>query len=184
MKKKLLILGIVLAMVAALVIPTAVFAAPTTTQAPTTTTVVVTGLDAAPTVSFTAPGAINLDNSSGMMTAGWNTGTGTPGAVTLTQGTSGTATYTITAVGASNMVNGSSTPLQNYLLIGNTSTSGGWFIANGGSGSVDGYSFSGTLTYTGPASGSLPFFADQYVTPTDALGVYTDTITFTATCMP
>jgi hypothetical protein len=150
-------------------------------------TVTVSGTDAAPTVAFTAPSGIDLDNqTTGMMSAGWNTTQATQsGTVTLTEGTSGAATWTVTALGAANMVNGSSTPLQNYLLIGNTSLTGGWFIANGGSGSVDGYSFSGILTYSNNTlTDTLPFFADQYVTPTDALGVYTDTITFTATCMP
>ena len=147
------------------------------------------GTDAAPTVAFTAPSGINLDNqTSGMMTAGWNVAQATnSGSVTLTEGTSGTATYSITALAASPYMNNGSINLQNYLLIGNSSLTGGWFIANGGSGSVDSYSFSGTLTYSGKTAGaavSLPFFADQYVTPTDALGAYSDTVIFTATCMP
>jgi hypothetical protein len=191
MKKKLLILGIVLALVAALVVPTAVFAAgpPTTTQAAITGTAVVTGTDAAPTIAFTAPGAVDLNNGSGMMVAGWNSAAAiTPGNVILTEGTSGTASYSVTAENVTTpYMNNGSVNLQNYLLIGNASLTGGWFIANGGTGVVptpSGTSYSGVLTYTGNASGSLPFFAAQYVTPTDALGNYTTTITFTATCMP
>jgi hypothetical protein len=190
MKKKLLVLAVVLAMVAALVVPMAVSAAPpTTTQAAITGTAIVTGTDAAPTIAFTAPGAVDLNNGSGMMVAGWNSAAAiTPGNVILTEGTSGTASYSVTAENVTTpYMNNGSVNLQNYLLIGNASLTGGWFIANGGTGVVptpSGTSYSGVLTYTGNASGSLPFFAAQYVTPTDALGNYTTTITFTATCMP
>jgi hypothetical protein len=134
-----------------------------------------------------------------MMMAGWNVATGGAGSVALTQGTSNTATWTVTAAGASNMVNGSSTPLQNYLLLGNSNGSGAsWYIANGsvtqywvptvinaGSSDTAVYSAAGPLTYSGQTlSASIPFYAAQYVTPTDALGVYSDTITFTASCIP
>jgi hypothetical protein len=150
------------------------------------------GTDAAPTVAFTAPSGIDLDNGSGMMVAGWNATQATnSGSVTLTEGTSGTATYTVTAEDTvTPYMNNGSVNLQNYLLIGNISLTGGWFIANGGTGIVptpSGTTYSGVLTYNGNTAGApvaLPFFAAQYVTPTDALGNYTATITFTATCMP
>jgi hypothetical protein len=197
MKKKLLILGIVLALVAALVLPTAVFAATITTQAPTTTAIVVTGTDAAPSIVFTAPSAINLNNTNAMMMAGWNVGSSSnPGTVTLTEGTSNNATWTVTAVASSPYMNNTSVNLQNYLLIGTAATSQPWYIANGSptsynvptalsAGGSTVTSTAGPLTYSGQAlNATLPFFAAQYVTPTDALGNYTATITFTASCMP
>jgi uncharacterized repeat protein (TIGR02543 family) len=163
----------------------------TTTTTSGTNTVKVTGTDAAPTITFTAPSGIDLNNNSGMMVTGWNAAQATnSGSVTLTEGTSGTATYTVTAESTSPYMNNGSVNLQNYLLIGNTSLTGGWFIANGGTGVVptpSGITHSGVLTYNGSTAGTpvaLPFFAAQYVTPTDALGIYTDTITFTASCMP
>jgi hypothetical protein len=200
MKKKLLILGIVLALVAALVIPTAVFAAPpTTTQAPTTTAIVVTGTDAAPTVTFTAPGSVNLNNTNDMMMAGWNVATGGAGSVALTEGTSNNATWTVTAESSSPYMNNTSVNLQNFLLLGNSNATGAsWYIANGsvtqywvptvinaGSSDTAVYSAAGPLTYSGKTlTAPIPFYAAQYVTPTDALGNYTATITFTASCMP
>jgi hypothetical protein len=168
----------------------------TTTTTTNTETVTVAGTDAAPTVAFSAPSPVTLNNGNGMMLAGWNVATGGAGSVALTQGTSNNATWTVTAAGASNMVNGSSTPLQNYLLLGTAATSQPWYIANGSptsynvptalsAGGSTVTSTAGPLTYSGQTlSATLPFFAAQYVTPTDALGVYSDTITFTASCMP
>ena len=134
------------------------------------------------------------------MMAGWNVATGGAGSVALTEGTSNNATWTVTAVSSSPyMTNGSSVNLQNYLLLGNSNGSGAsWYIANGsvpeywvptainaGSSDQAVYSASGPLTYSGKTlNASIPFYAAQYVTPTDALGNYTATITFTASCMP
>ena len=165
MKKKLLIIGIVLAMVAALVLPTAVFAASITTQAPTTTAIVVTGTDAAPSIVFTAPNNINLNNTNDMMMAGWNVGSSSkPGTVTLTEGTSNNATWTVTAVASSPYMNNTSVNLQNYLLIGTAATVQPWYIANGsptvytvptvlnaGSSDTAVLSTAGPLTYSGQA---------------------------------
>ena len=164
----------------------------TTGQAAQTGTSIISGTDAAPSIVFAAPGPVDLDTG-GMMVAGWNIAGNDTGSVTLTQGTSGTASWTVTATGASNMINGAETPLANYLLLGNTdatppnSSGSNWYIANGGSGIVagsGGWGYSGTLTYNGKATGNISFYAAQWVVPTDALGAYTDTITFTASCMP
>ena len=168
----------------------------TSGQATQVATALVFGTDAAPTVAFSAPSPVNLNNGNGMMMAGWNVATAGAGSVALTQGTSNNATWTVTATGASNMVNTASTPLQNYLLLGTAATNQPWYIANGSStvynvptaltaGGSAVTSTSGPLTYSGQAlNASIPFYAAQYVTPTDALGVYSDTITFTASCMP
>jgi uncharacterized repeat protein (TIGR02543 family) len=161
----------------------------TTTSTAPTGIVVVNGDDVAPTVSISAPINFSLDTGNGpnatpMMVAGWNTvASPNAGAVTLVQGSSEKAVYTVTAQSGSPYMNNGSTNLQNYLLIGQ-STSGPWYIANGGSGAVQGTNYSGILTYTGTLTGSLPFAADQYVTPTDAQGNYTATIVFTASVVP
>jgi hypothetical protein len=75
--------------------------------------------------------------------------------------------------------------LADFLLIGQ-STSGPWFIANGGAGTVEGTSYSGALTYSGNGlTGSLPFAVDQFITPSDSTpGTYSITITFTGSVAP
>ena len=99
-------------------------------------------------ISLTAPSAILLGN----FKAGWNTGNSTAsGSVTVTPGTSGLTNWTVTAQSASAYMTSGSTSLSDYLLIG-TSNSGPWFIANGGTGTVEGTSYSGALTYTGSYS--------------------------------
>jgi parallel beta-helix repeat protein len=160
-------------------------------------TVTVSGLAVGPSVTMSAPGSFNLNGTNGAMGAGWNTGTAAPGNVTFTQGTDGAGTWTVTAQsGSPFMTNGTGTPLTDYLLIGKTSISGPWFIANGGSGTVGGTGMIGMTGLSGPISGALTyngsaltaplnFYAAQFITSSDTtLGNYTNTITFTATCMP
>jgi len=108
---------------------------------------VVTGTFVGPSASITAPSGIGFGNF--VPTWNYTPLSTTPGSVTV-NGSAGTAHWTVTATGYQYLTNDgtpSGTPLSNFLLIG-SSTSGPWFIANGGSGNVptpSGTPYSGAL---------------------------------------
>ena len=149
-------------------------------------------------ISLVAPSNVDF----GTFKLGWNIVTSaTPGQISVTFGTAGSVSYTVTAEtisGQPSLVRSqpSSQPLDNCLLIGNTSTSGPWFVASGGTGVVQGVPYSGALIYSGvlsgPAGGTatadLPLFWAQYITQDDATagraGDYSTEITFKADCKP
>jgi hypothetical protein len=192
MKKKLLAFAIVAALVAVLAIPMAVSAA---SPLPTTTTVAVGGADAGSTVVLVAPSGITLGTADTAFTAGdtvylqpgWNTGTATPGSVTVL-GSTGVDPWTVTAVGSFGMTGTPSGTLGDPLLIGTSTASGAkWYFADGGTGadpsSVDSVTPStATLTYNGSTAATINFAAAQFMGANDAnapAGSYQDTITFT-----
>jgi len=175
-------------------VPAGTFTATLTVNSPVmgigTGSSVVTGTFVGPSASITAPSGIGFGNF--VPTWNYTPLSTTPGSVTV-NGSAGTAHWTVTATGYQYLTNNgtpSGTPLSNFLLIG-SSTSGPWFIANGGSGNVptpSGTPYSGALNYSGTTSStSLNFAAAQYIAPSDAsvpTGVYSDTITFTLSIMP
>jgi hypothetical protein len=156
---------------------------------------VIAGTLAGPTASITAPSNIAF----GTFAPGWNVETATPGEVTV-GGSAGAANWSVTAENTSNqpyLMNGANT-LTDYLLLG-SSTSGPWFIANGGTGTYGDTGLTGNTEHTGTltgaltynnvggASASLPFAAAQFITPNDAnnpAGSYTNAITFTVSITP
>jgi type 1 fimbria pilin len=173
--RKILFLGLILALLAVVAVPAVAFAA-------TTGGTDVTGTFVAPTLSITTPDSADLVFPD--FVQGWNyAGPGTL-LVTFSQGSSQYTGWMVTALGDANMKDGA-TPLSNYLLIGDGI---GWLIANGGGpASIDGGTYGpGTLTYTGAAGVNLPFSfnAAQWIVPSDSAGTYTDTITFTASMTP
>jgi len=177
--KRVLFLGLVLALMAILAAPAAVFAAPPPT--PATGTTDVGGDYVAASLSMNAPDALSF----GTFVQGWNYAGPSIGNVTFIQNSDTQYTgWMVTALGDANMKDGS-TPLSNYLLIGDGVS---WLIANGGGPAlIGGNSYGpGTLTYTGGPGTLLPFSfnAAQYIVPADVAGSYSDTITFTASVTP
>lgn len=179
--RKIAILAIVAAVIAMLALPMAV-------SAQTTDGTVVSGVMVQASVSISVPDNLQFNN----FVAGWNIKNweafdpNNSGNVTVTPGTSGIISWTVTAQGPAYMAH-SSTNLTMPLLIGN-STSGPWSCADGtSSGDVHGTNYSGTLTYSGTdATHQFDFAAAQYIETSDAnvAGAYTDIITFTASCVP
>jgi hypothetical protein len=107
-----------------------------------------------------------------------------PGTVTVTPGTSGATSWTVTAASDGGYTGrmwsaGLSRLLNDQLLISDTGSP--WYNADGSGGN-------GTLTYTGTANpGSLPLKAAQNIVQADidaGVGSYSIVIVFTATCLP
>ena len=155
--KRILTLGIVLALMAALLIPAMVIAVPPATE--------VTGSIVEATITIAAPSAIGFGN----FTFGDNEKqSATNGTVTVTPGSRNTpdVPWTVTANDTANggfMKNGA-TPLASKLQIKGTGS-----YANADTG----------ITYTGTGNGVLPFWAKQNVVNSDPVGTYSITITFT-----
>ena len=188
--KKLLILGLVLALVAIVAVPVAASAAGGNTG-----TVTVNAGVVGPTISIAVPNTLPL----GTFAAGWNVNDWTnngqnssnQGTLSMVPGTDGITSWTVNAHGGANMNNGSIS-LADPLLIG--PTNGAWSCADGTSpGAVHGSNYSGVYTVTGStASGTFDLWAAQYLESQDAQnvansktsGTFNDTITFTATCSP
>jgi hypothetical protein len=171
--KKILFLGLVLALLAVVAVPVAAFA-------DTTGDTEVSGTFVAASLSVTAPDPLNFGN----FVQGYNYAGPSVGNVTFDPGSSAETGWSMTALGNSTMFAPGPIYLNNYLLISADDST--WFIANGGSGSVNGIPYSGTLTYTGGSGTNLPFnfWAAQFIVPADQPGVYSDTITFTASMTP
>jgi hypothetical protein len=175
--KKILILAAALVLLAILVVPAAAYAGDTST---------VSGEVTSATVSVDVPIGLPF----GTFSAGWNVtdwynAHGWYGTVTVIPGTSGLTSWTVTAQGAAYMT-ASPTSLTKPLLIG--PANGSWSCADGtSSGDVHGVSYSGTCTYTGTDNPhNFDFWAAQYIETGDAAnaGSYSDTITFSASCLP
>jgi len=151
------------------------------------------------TITITPPSAIAFDTLS---YTSFNEKAATSGRVTVTPGSSGVVSWSVTATGSAGVKPGfmtGSDNLTNPLLIGYTLAAPGpagadvlkWTAADGvaipaglhGSGAILG----GSLLYSGSGTtGTLDFCARQYVeAATDTtMGAYSCTITFTATCLP
>ncbi len=166
MKKRILILGMVLATLAVLVVPMNTMAAGTTT---------VTGTVASlpSTITLVAPSNIDF----GTFAVGANSRvSATDGSVTVTQGNDTPSGWTCTAKDANGAANSghmlSPTPLTDALMI-----------------SQDGSTYASAatgLTYnsTGFATGPLPFRTQQAIMIRDVTGSYTINILFTAAITP
>jgi len=163
MKKGILMLGIVLAVMAALVIPGGVIAG-----APVGNTTAVTGSIVEATVTVTAPSAIAF----GTFVVGDNIQQSTTdGSVAITANSRNSANvhWQVTAQDLANggYMKTGATPLNSKLLI-----------------SKDGSSYAAadtglTYTGTGPGSNVLPLWAKQNITGNETVGSYSITITFT-----
>lgn len=156
--KRILTLGIVLALMAALVIPGAVIADSPTTQ--------VTGQIGEAEILVTAPGTISF----GQFVVGDNiahsVNNGTV-AVTSNSRNETEVTWQVTAADATNggfMKNGA-TPLNSKLEISKEGTT--YAVADTG------------VIYTGNGNGTLPFWAKQNIVGNETVGEYSITITFT-----
>jgi hypothetical protein len=148
----------------------------------------VSGTLATATVSISVPSSLSFGNlKSGWNVTDWTNNGSSPtnlGSVTVTPGSSGVTSWTVTAQGGANMMNGG-TSLTDPLLIG--PSNGAWSCADGtSSGTLNGSSYSGMYTATGSAAlGTFNLWAAQYGASTDSTpGSYSITITFTATCTP
>ena len=173
--KKIIALACLLAVMAILVVPMAASAATSSTGI-----VTVTGSFVAASVKVTAPGALAFGTfESGKFNIGSSP---TMGKVEVTPGTSKLTDWVLKAQAATPNMKSGVNILQDYLLI---SFDGTWYkIANGGDGSVQGTGpYSGTLQITGSdASHNFDFYGKQWVRADDLPGIYTLSITFTATC--
>jgi len=180
--------------------PAGTFTATLTVNSPVmgigTGTSVVTGTFVGPSASLSAPSGISF----GTFKPGWNTASAAQAGTVTVGGSAGAANWTVTAQNTANqpfLMNGTAA-LTDYLLIG-PSTSGAWFIANGGTGTYGNPGLTGNTGNTGTltgaltynsvagASGSLSFAAAQFITPNDVnapAGNYSNTITFTLSIMP
>jgi hypothetical protein len=158
--KRILTLGIVLALMAALVIPGAVIA----NGAPPTTTVTGNIVEAELTVA--APSAIAFGN----FVYGDNTQqSATNGTVTVTPGSRNTPDVPWLVTAKDNANGG-------YMGSGTHNLTNPLQISKDGSA----YAVAGTgITYTGNGNGTLPFWAKQNVVNSDPVGNYNITITFT-----
>jgi hypothetical protein len=170
MSKKFLALAIVLALVAIIIAPTAVFA-------DTTGNMNLQASVTPPTISITAPSGIVF----GQLKFGTPSQdqSALPLAVNVTLGSANTVGWSVTALDTSYGNGymwvgsyGSGTHMNQPLLIGPDGST--WYYANG-TGSY------GTLTYTGTNNGQLKFYAQQTSVPADAGGTYNDVIVFSAT---
>lgn len=191
--KKILVMACLLALVAILAVPMVTSAAPTP----------VTGTVKYATVTVVAPKAITWTT----FAQGWNfVSDNTPttkGSVTVTAGTSGTISATVTAKSAVEkpwLYKDATNHLDEYLLITLADTpavTADWHIANGGDGMVQSTSYTGPATKTLVTPGTFApltaktmqycFRADQYITANDAAshaGTYTVSVEFTAVCLP
>jgi hypothetical protein len=157
--KRILTLGIVLALMAALVIPAAVIAAPGNTTE-------VTGSIVEAEITVAAPSAIAFGN----FVYGNNTQqSATNGTVTVTPGSRNTpdVPWTVTAKDETNggYMKDGATQLTNKLQISKEGTT--YAVADTG------------IVYGGTGNGEFKFYARQNVVNGDAVGTYSITITFT-----
>jgi hypothetical protein len=160
-KKGILLLGIVLAVIAAISVPAAVFAIGSIN------TTLVTGSIVEATVTVTAPSAIAF----GMFVVGDNIQQSTTDGTVVVTANSRNGANVHWQVAANDTANGGfmktgATPLNSKLLI-----------------SKDGSSYANAdtpgITYTGTGAGTLPFWAKQNITGNETVGSYSITITFT-----
>jgi len=169
--KKILGLGLLLAVVAAVALPAVAFAE-------TTDDTTATGEMVGASISITAPASQGLDF--GVFVPGANNvnSAGDNGAVTVTPGSNGNDDWVVTAVSAPAYggrmftSNGGGVFLTDKLWISKDGSS--WYFADGSTGSL-------TYTGSGSATGCLPLYAQQTIESTDTTtGVYDITITFSA----
>ena len=161
MKRRILALASILALVAALAVPMAALA---TTE--------VTGTQPA-TAELTAPSAIGI----GSFTTGANTGnSGTPGQVVAN-----TAGWTLSvednnqAADTGKMLTGA-TPLTSALGVGINATA-----ADGGAFTAYQTGLQGSTGYGTVTTFSIPLYVNQPVVASDAPGAYSLTVKYTAT---
>ncbi len=162
MKKRILTLGMLLALVAAMALPVAAFAE---TNSGSGTVPLVSS-----TISIAAPG--NFSFSTFTMGAD-NTASSTNGTTTYTQGNDSATGWQVLATDNNTSTNTGkmlrttdSHPLTSALQI--SKDVGGSYVAA-----------SSTLTYTGSASGQYTFDAKQNITSSELAGSYTIAIKFT-----
>lgn len=189
--RKIFALAMLLALVAIMAVPMTASAATTATGSTT-----VGGSIAAPSVTVAPPGAIAFGILMGSTTAP-NNRTATPGSVSVVMGTSGTATWTVTASQVSGIntlgfLAKDATPttgkLNNPLFVSDVSAPATWATLAAITSPVsplNGDAFQSTtrLSWTGSTlTGSLPFYVRQWVDTAEATktGTYSITITFTA----
>ena len=176
-------------------------AVPMTASAATTATgsTTVGGSIAAPSVTVAPPGTVAFGILMGSATAP-NNRTATPGSVTVVMGTSGTATWTVTAAHVSGIntlgylakdATALTGKLNNPLLVAKESAPATWATlaalvaplpANPLNG--DAWQSATRLSWSDTTiTGSLPFYVRQWVDPVESTktGTYSITITFTAT---
>jgi len=163
--KKLLVLITVLALIAAIIIPTAVYAADPSS-------VVAQGTIAAPTISVAAPSAYTWT----LWKVGDNYGSDVQGSIS------------VVSLGSANSVNWQVVAQDLGADYGYMRTAGNVALANKFEISKDDSNFyyadTPGITYTGAGlitTTPLDFYGYQKVTNTDAAGTYQMTITFTAT---
>jgi hypothetical protein len=164
MSKRMLILGVVLALVAGMIIPAAVLAAPLNTTD-------VTGSITAANITITAPGPISL----GMLVWGDNKGNSTGSVfVTASSWDPTNVPYEVTAIDEKGtntgyMVDGGS-PLQSGELLISPDN---WSTSEEADTEIvwDG---------TGQGSHNVPFYVNQVIDEYETPGEYSITITFTA----
>jgi hypothetical protein len=157
--KKILTLGIVLALMAALVIPATAIAAPGDTTE-------VTGTIVEAEITVAAPSAIAFGN----FVYGDNTEqSATNGTVTVTPGSRNTpdVPWQVTAADATNggFMKDGTTPLTNKLEISKDGST--YAVADTG------------VVYGGTGDDEFEFYAKQNVVNDDSVGTYSITITFT-----
>jgi hypothetical protein len=164
LKKRILTLGVCLALMAALIIPSTVFA-----DSSDSTTV--GGTFASATIEVTAPGAIDFET----FVYGVNSGSSdTAGSVTVTANSQNATGWQVTAKDANQSTNtgkmiADTTPLTNVLTICDVLE-----------GTYENASTGITYSDTGLGGGGdeLPFFAKQDITGSDSEGTYSITIEF------
>jgi spore coat protein U-like protein len=163
MTKKMLILGVVLALVAGMIIPAAVIAAPANTTD-------VTGSITEATISITAPPPINL----GMLHWGNNTGNST-GSVNVTAYSwdPTNVPYRVTAVDEKS-------PNKGFMVDGSTPLASGELQISPNNSSWNDADTQIEWTGTGAGTHNVPFYVNQVIDEYENAGNYSITITFTA----
>jgi hypothetical protein len=179
--KKIFVLAGLLALVAIMAVPMAASAA----------TTIIGGSVTEATVTMTPPSAIAFGALVYSATVPMEKAS-TAGSVTVVKGTSGVISWTVTAQATTGTTPGkmssATADLTTWLLIGKTlATPADYRCADGIGRNIHSTAIpAGVLTYTGTTTpGSIPFCARQWIETTDTTpGVYSATITFTATCLP
>jgi len=182
--KRLLVLVAVLALVAAMVVPMATFAA----APPTTAEVSIGG--SVPAVAsqytFVPPGTINdsswslIDwNGGNALQVGLNYAKATNGSVTFVQGNDGATGYKVTAVIKPGWIDPSDSLAHMY--DGNLALPTPIKLSFDGGSSFANYNSSDVVTWNGPANTALYLNAEQQVNTTDAAGVYYVYVVYTFT---
>ena len=163
--KKIYALALLLALVAVLAVPMAASANTVISN------VTVGGNITNGTIAMAAPGAIAFGTLSSVTP---NEKNAAPGTVTVTPGSSGTTTWTATAAALANP------PSTGYMTMGGTKLANPVFIGKSIAEGMLVNAATGSLAYSGSASGPITFAAKQTLLASDNNAIYSITITFTA----